>query len=692
MGRAVDPGRSCGVHRLLDRGHYDYRVTWPRILTALAVVVSLFGISAPATATDSSSLAAQIDQISPTNLAGAKTVEVTGKVTNTGTTTWTDVQAYLVMPRTGFTSRADLEEVIAEGTSYTGTRIVDVGRFAELGVLAPQAAKKFTIKVPISRLGLTGASGVYPAGVQILATDYQGVRSNDAVAKATTFIPLVSDPSISINAGLIWPFTVTDDIAKSTPLQLAKSTNDGRLRRYLNAAAKTPSAGRTVVLDPALIDLLGELLNGEVASAAGLNQTQVSWLDAWLTDLRSLTSTSASWVLGYGRPDELALSRHQQHATKLLSRVSSATDSTLSDHSFSGTAVTWPTPAGATAKSLALARDRSTGLILLSRSTVSAWSQDLGSAISVKTSAGDAQVIVDSSLAKTPGKTTPATLRQQVLTDAALALFSRKKSPSSRADALTFVDPDWDPGSNAGRAFTTALTAAGSAGLTKPTTAADLLNGQLTQYTGQLPKTVSTKSLSGGYLSQVAAWSELASRFDSVVVNNSNQQSDREIAAAISVNWRKNQTQARKLAVTETARLESKLSQIRIETPSAITLSSTKGSFPLTIANDTESAIRVGIRLSADNPGIRFGDIDVVRIAAGDRHTVTVEADLGEQNSSTVSAFLVTPLDQQFGQDATFNVRSSKVGLIGWLAMAAAGLLFVATWARRFLGKRRARE
>ena len=107
------------------------------------------------------------------------------------------------------------------------------------------------------------------------------------------------------------------------------------------------------------------------------------------------------------------------------------------------------------------------------------------------------------------------------------------------------------------------------------------------------------------------------------------------------------------------------------------------------VALDGDTVVGMGTGIFCD---LDLDNLPPVEIAAGERHTVTVEADLGEQTSSTVTAWLATSDGSTFGEPAVFNIRSSNVGLFVWIAIAAAGLLVVATWARRFLGRRRRRE
>ena len=120
---------------------------------------------------------------------------MTGTVTNNDDHAWTDAQAYLVIPTTPFTTRKQVDEAIDTGNAYTGERVVDLKSIDELGDLRPGTTTRFEVRVPYKRLGISGADGVYPVGVQILGTDVDGTRGTAAIGRATTFLPLVSDSS-----------------------------------------------------------------------------------------------------------------------------------------------------------------------------------------------------------------------------------------------------------------------------------------------------------------------------------------------------------------------------------------------------------------------------------------------------------------------------------------------------------------
>jgi hypothetical protein len=77
-----------------------------------------------------------------------------------------------------------------------------------------------------------------------------------------------------------------------------------------------------------------------------------------------------------------------------------------------------------------------------------------------------------------------------------------------------------------------------------------------------------------------------------------------------------------------------------------------------------------------------------IDIGAGERRTLTVDIDLGRQNTTSITARLVSTEGRPMGQPAEFNVRSSKIGVVLWIAIGLAGLLVLASLVRRFSRRR----
>ncbi len=81
-----------------------------------------------------------------------------------------------------------------------------------------------------------------------------------------------------------------------------------------------------------------------------------------------------------------------------------------------------------------------------------------------------------------PGGTSVVSLRQRILSDAALAGLQRALDTDSRADAVTIIDPTWNPGADAA---TRGLTGAFDAPFVSASTLDDQLIRPLATYAGQ---------------------------------------------------------------------------------------------------------------------------------------------------------------------------------------------------------------
>jgi hypothetical protein len=164
----------------------------------------------------------------------------------------------------------------------------------------------------------------------------------------------------------------------------------------------------------------------------------------------------------------------------------------------------------------------------------------------------------------------------------------------------------------------------------------------------------------------------------------------RDIAQVLGVRWREMRGQGLAAARAAERRAERDIARITIDGPDAVTLSSSKGSFPVTISNKTDHPVRVAVHIDSSNPALSVPDTDSIDVSADERRTITVAVDMGRQSSATLTATMVTSRGQSFGQPAVFNVRSSRVGAALWVAIGLAAAFVVVALLRRFLRHPRA--
>jgi hypothetical protein len=663
----------------------------------LTTLFSLGGLAPVVAADDDPRLSVAIQTLDPTLLAPGRDVTMTGTVTNGDDHAWTSVQAYLVIPASPFTTRRQIDRAMSDGQAYTGVRVIEAGTFDEVGDLAPGQRVPFRVEVPYEQLGITGAEGVYPVGVQILATDDEGNRSPVAVARATTFLPLVSQADGAVPTSVVWPFLMPDrrgaDGDYTDPRSLLAAVGPGgRLRHLLDLAASTPAEGATVVVDPALLVGVDDLANGRrVADDVEVTAEQKAAAASFLADLLGFARARSPWVLDYDRPDVLALSEHPDLAGPLREAIDRATESVLTTYQLSGRRVSWPTRDGVSEQLLSDLRGDGDSPVIVTPASVPDWDRRLGSLVQHPTSDGPVPLLVDDVKdGDTPGDDTATTLRQRLLSEAALAVLERTIDPGSRADAVVLVDPQWDPGADwaAGQ-----LATAFSAPFVQPVSLDSVLTRPLARYEGSVPARAEARPLSRAQLAAATRILDRGRTLGTIIAQNDgfDASTARGVAEALAVRWRLDRPEALRVAMARARRASAALDRITIEAPPSVTLSSSKGGFPLTIRNDTDEAVRIGVDLASSNPALSIPNLEPVTIAAGERRTVTVQVDLGTQRNTFLTAGLATSEGQPVGTPTTFKVQSSSISTVLWVAMGAAGVFVLIALVRRFHRRRTGR-
>jgi hypothetical protein len=650
----------------------------------------------PAGAATDPDVSVRITGVSPTTLSDGATVTLSGFITNSGEQRWTKAQAYLVIAPSPFTTRQQVSDAVQSESSYTGERVVELDSIDEVGTLAPGTTRPFRVRVPYEQLRITGAEGVYPVGVQVLATAEDGTRDTTAIARATTFLPRLERRTPTVPGGLVWPFVLPDLVGPDgrylDPGDLVERVSpEGQLRNLLDQALDSPAAGTTVLVDPALLVALDDVVEGRrLPEGFEVTEAQKQAARTFVAQLTGLSRRVATWTLGYARPDVLAI-ESSADADLLEDTVDRATSDALEQLQITGRRVTWPTRTGVSERLVERVRDGGESPVLVTRAAVPDWEPRLGSVVTRRTDSGPVPLFVNAGLdAGVPGATTIATLRQRLLGEAALASLERRADDRSKADAVVLVDPTWDPGTARPGAFTTAL----QAPFVRSTDLEELIASSPATYTGSMPRRASAKPIGGAQLAAVESLQRTNRVLESLVVDGQDAavRGDRTVAELLSVAWRDDRGVGLASARARARSAESALNGLRVEGPPAITLSSAEGSFPLTLSNDTDEAIRVGVRITSSNPALSVPDVDPVEVAAGERRTLTVTVDVGEQTSSTLTAQLVTAEGTPVGESDSFNVRSSRVGAALWVLMGAAGLFVLFALTRRFVRGRGSRS
>jgi len=640
-----------------------------------------------------------MDQIFPAYLTPGDSVQVSGVISNLDAEVWQDLQVYLVMSQGPMTTRDELTAALdSPATEYSGTRVTVPGLFLELGSLDPGASVSYELDVPFDQLGLLSTEpGVYSIGVHVIGTDANDVRDPAVpTGRARSYIPLMPQRvDTPVDLSLVWPFQApverAADGAYVNEADLVEQTDSGgQLRRKLDMALAAGDVPLTVVADPAVLDALAHLADGStcadppraVAADASAAPEQVSSTE-FLRDFAALADNQTLWSQWYGRPDPAALTA--EPGSGLRYAAERATTTTLKRLGLSGRRVYLPVDG--------LHPDALPGLggdtvALVDGDRLRSWQPEDGPVAEVGTDAEPLDVLVaDSTLSEggpEPGPTdTALQVRQRILAESAL-LSLQVESAGSGSPGMVFVAaPTWDPGPSWPSAgFFTAFDA--------PWLRLTSLEGQLARGLTDpavVPEPVQTTgdTLPSALVDTAASIASRGRILRAVTGADPSQRRcyDQAVALAVSEYWRGDATTGQELARAALAGLRTQLAKVSVEAPEVVTLSSSSGSFPVTITNNLEQPVTVGVRVTATDGSMTFADIAPVELRRNESTTLTVRTRAADVGVIGVTAKLTTPSGRVFGEPASISLRTSVVGVVVWVALAAAAALMGLAVVRR---------
>lgn len=653
-------------------------------------------------------LAVSIDTISPAYLTPGVQQNVRGVITNLDDHVWRDLQVYLVMSPSPLASREELAAALASpATAYSGNRVFDPGLYLNLGSLQPGESTSYDLSVPFGRLGLLSrAPGVYWIGVHVIATDADGFR-NAAVAtgRARSLIPLMpSKVETPVGLALVWPFQApvqraTDGTYLNADTLTGEVSEGGRLRRMLDMATAAGDVPVTLVIDPGVLDALANIAAGTACRVASQTPGPVASTptepDAtpspqelvpdetpqqgsareFVSDLLTVARSQPVWVQGFGRPDLAALA--SRRGSSLDNAVDNATAASLETFGLSGRRVYLPTQ---DVDAETLSRLPADTVALVSADQLAGWQLPDGPVTPVQGTDPPVDVLVsDRTLTDggpAPGPTDAALqVRQRLLSESALLSLEATAIGISNPGMIFVASPSWDPGPTwPSSGFFTAFDA--------PWLQMTTPESQLTQAAGipataLAPAHAASPTLPSGLLDTAADMVRRARILRAVTQQDPTLPScsDQAVAAAVSEYWRSDPDTGEAIAGDALRDLGKQLNLVTVDGPDFVTLSSDSGRFPITITNDLDRPVRVGVRITADDGSMTFDDIGPVDLRRNDSTTFTVRTTASDVGVIAVKATLTTPTGRPFGKPATFSLRTSAVGVIVWIALGAAAVL-----------------
>lgn len=685
-----------------------------------------------------SGLDVTMESLSPSQLQPGSPVQVTGTITDVEDEEWTNLKVYLVVDEMPATTPDELDTVLAsEADAVTGERITASGSFAELGDLGAGGSVGYSLDVPSRLLGLDDASpGVYTVGVHVLTDRTDGGRLT--AGRARTLMPLVLPGTEAPPVGLTVMLPLRTPLVREPDGTypdldgvLEQVGPGGRMRNLLDLAATTESGDTSLLLDPALIDLLlavvadefdsplrsppserqgpdtDETDTDETAEEDGAEETDLQTpVDGvvssaqrrsaadFLDDLRGVAETVDLLAEPYGAADLTAV---RSFGSRYLQRsVARAGAVALERAGLDAEPVLLPV---GDLHSDQLARLAGRRTVVLGSEQLQGWDVTDGPGTWLGDTPSDAAtrrrgeasvVVVDETLADggpEPGVTDgPVQIRQRLLSETAvLSLTAGAAGRTSAPGLVHLAGASWDPGvgqSGSGlfdaldtpwispASLTAQLPVEGEATRARPAT--DLAPG-VAEYVVDAAR---------GIRSRATIVQSLVGREVDLL-----RWYDRTAALTVSSHQRDDGLAAQQRAGEVADDLNRALARVGVEGPEFVTLSSDSGTFPITLTNELPRPITVGVSLRDSAGALRFGDVPLETIDAGGSAQLALEVGAPDLGVTEVTATLVTANGRTFGTAETFNLRSSVVGAYIWVAFAAGGVFLVLLVVRR-LGRR----
>jgi hypothetical protein len=129
--------------------------------------------------------------------------------------------------------------------------------------------------------------------------------------------------------------------------------------------------------------------------------------------------------------------------------------------------------------------------------------------------------------------------------------------------------------------------------------------------------------------------------------------------------------------------VRSQMRRVHIEGPSFVMMSGESGLVQLTIVNDLDQPVTVGVRSETASTDLEITDVDPITLGPGRRSALRLTARSQDIGVHPVTMVATTAEGIPLGSRTQFTVRTSNVSTVIWVIMGVAGgLLFLAIGVR----------
>ncbi|WP_202880567.1 hypothetical protein [Kribbella amoyensis] len=655
-----------------------------------------------------------IDSFTPAAPKPGDQVVLTGRITNTSTATFDNSQAAACIDDKRLSTRAQLaaiateaDEPIAKRNDCVGLNNSDSTSFQEFAQpLAPKASVPFRLVIPWKDWGITGRSGVYTVGVRFRGNTSPSDRVSAGLSR--TLMPVVPARPMprKVNTALVVPLRhrptlLGGDRFANESLADSMAPN-GQLGRLLALGQKQRV---TWLVDPAMLEEARTMREGYRITGPD-NQTKPGTksptVAAWLRAFDANRASNPVVLLPYGDPEVASLLDSGEPLRDLVGQARSATEQfNLGDaHGFrSGL---WLENGAATSKNLAAASTGYAGAKAddINLVTSSAWSAgarpDLAKSpvYDVLTPEGPVKsvrtVIADSSL--TAGGPDPGTATSPIQVQQRFAAETALLASTGTGDVTVVAVPPrgWD---DDGRS-TTSLARDLALPWIRPVTI-----DQAAAAPGAKPALAkapdtprSTPGLTNNQLDQIKQLGNAVTTYVSLLADpeQADENLRRSLLRSASSGWRGFPDESQRFATVELTSVNGQVGRVHLVTNPAgergghreikVNLSGSKGTFPLTVANELNESVRVGIVVtSANRSDLRIDPLQTKLIPAGQKATYQINASAEQNGLIRANAQVISAQQLPVGRSQELVIQAAQYGSVGWILVGSAVALLFGT-------------
>ena len=667
----------------------------PAGLFALVIPTLLLTVlGPPASAVEEVQVSALIESVTPAIPTGKDDLRISGRVANTGTGDVVLPRVQLLLVPSQLSSRTEVTAVMA-GVGDAATVPVS-GSLVELGdSLAAGQQAKFDITVPVADLGLpTDLAGVHAGYVQVLSGDVPLSQSG------TVFPWFPPDAEIRpTRLAWLWPITqrpaVAGDDLVVDPALPGEFTGGGRLGRLLALGRRYDVAW---LIDAATWQTARELSDGyRVVSGEGPRPgDQTDAAAQFAAALEEVLVDGPSAAPQYGHLDSDAMQR--EGLDRFVTRAG-ALPRLFADRASADPMEVFDAPSG-----------NSDSATL--QTVVDGGVRDLLLA--------DRVFPPDPPVPYTPSGVTPLTVGSTqvtgLLTDRILdrvlqrpltsaAERSRAKQEFLAQTALITlelpVEPRsvvvappslWDPPAAWLNRLMRATSSAPWVRLTDLTEVARATPApRLDTGYGEAAR---RRELPRDYVQRIGDLDVELTRLADIVVDPAGYGESLSLALmrAGSALWRDDPDGRTVFLDTVAAQIQEQKRKVRVVSSGTVTLAGDSGSLPLTIANDLDRPVEVGVRLATDNPiTLQYSAPEPLRIEAQEKAGIEIPVKVIGSQPNEVSIVLTDAAGRTYDDTATIELRSTASSRIAVVVTAVGGVALVILVALNLFRRRRQR-